>query len=200
MSIQSSVYLFFKKKYTYKGIHRLFKGLNLTDFSLSPIEKSRYYNEIDLRHYEGRLAFTVDEEQIIFDVVVEEYEGKKGTNVIELQFSNKGGYRATHDYVHDFDNSDDFISKFKKLKDIEGLAFVSEDCNTPNQNCYEAFKKGEFDLFLHQLTEPFSDAFHFDALQRYLSANTSMTEDNIKIFMNEYKESHLKRIQEDPSV
>jgi hypothetical protein len=182
MSVYASIHIFLKKKYTYKGIHRLFDDLNLEKFSLNPIKKSPVYNEIDLRRFEGRLNFTVGGKQLIFDVVVEEYEGKKGTNAIELEFS--GSNRATYEYVYD---SDAFFSILKKIKDLEGIALVGDDGTVPSNNFYEAFKNGDFDIYLQPLSEPFSSTFYTDAWKRHLEKQTSMTTQQIEIFLQKIK-------------
>jgi hypothetical protein len=182
MSVYASIHLFLKRKYTYKGINRLFEGLNLENFSLNSIKKSPVYNAVDLRRFEGTLNFTVGGNQLIFDVAVEEYEGKKGTNVINLEFSASN--RATYEYVHD---SDAFFSILKKIKDLEGIALVGDDETAPSNNFYEAFKNGDFDIYLQPFSEPFSPTFYIDAWKRYLEKKTSMTTQQIEIFLQEIK-------------
>ena len=183
MSFHGSIHLFLKKKYTYKGIHRLFKTLNLDDFSLSPIQKSYVYNGIDLRLYEGRLNFTIEGKELNFMVKVEEYEGNKGTNDIELQF--KASDITTYDCVYD---SDDFFSIFKKMKYLEGIALIGNDETAPTDNYYSAFKNGDFDIYLQPLGVPFSSTFHFDAWRRYLEKQNSMTGEQIQAFIQELKD------------
>lgn len=147
MSVYASIHLFFKKKYTYKGIHHLFKSLKLDDFSLSPIQKSHVYNETDLRRYEGRFSFMVEDKKLIFCLVVEEYEGEEGTNTVELEFT--GSNRATYEYVY---FSDNFFSIFKKMKYLEGIALVGDDAAAPCNNIYDTFKRGGFDMYLQPIT------------------------------------------------
>ena len=183
MSTYASIHLFFKRKCTYKGIYRLLKSLNLDNFSLSPIQKSGVYNAVDLRLYEGWLNFTVKDKSLIFNVLVEEYENNEGTNHIELQC--KSTNRDTYEAVW---FSDDFLLIFKNLKYLEGIALVGEDETAPSRNFYAAFKNGDFDVYLHPLTDPFSADFYLDAWKRHLQKHTSMNEEQIRKFIQELKD------------
>lgn len=182
MSTYASIHLFFKRKYTYKDIYPLFKSLNLKDFSLSPIQKSSVYNEIDLRLYEAWLNFTIEDKKLTFNVLVEEYASDEGTKHIELQC--KSTNRDTYEAVW---FSDDFFSIFKNLKYLEGIALVGEDETAPNSNFYAAFKNGDFDIYLHQSTYPFSRPFYLDAWKRHLQKHTSINEEQIQKFIQELK-------------
>jgi hypothetical protein len=108
-------------------------------------------------------------------VVVEEYEGKQGANAINLEFSASN--HATYEYVYD---SDAFFSILKKIKDLEGIALVGDDGTAPSNNFYEAFKNGDFDIYLQSLGESFSSTFYSNAWKKYLEKNTSMTKEQIQ--------------------
>ena len=183
MAIHGLIRLFFKKKYTHRGIHGLFKELNLVNFSLSPIIKSPVYNEIDLRRFEGRLSFTIEGNELVFDLAVEEYDAEEGTNTIQLEFS--GSNRATYECVY---FSDNFFPIFKGMKDLEGIALVGDDETAPSNNFYAAFKNGDFDIYLQPLETPFSPSFHFDAWKRHFKKRTSMTDEQITTFIQEFKD------------
>jgi hypothetical protein len=186
MSTYASIHLFFKRKYTYKGIHPLFENLHFKDFSLSPIQKSSVYNEIDLRLYEGWLNFKFEDKNLIFNVLVEEYEGDEGTNHIELQC--KSTNRDTYEAVW---FSDGFLSILKNLKHLEGIALVGEDETAPRRHFYAAFKNGDFDVYLHPSTGAFSADFYLDAYKRHLQKHISMNEEQIRKFIQELKEKNV---------
>ncbi len=139
MKINSTIYLFFTKKYTQRNITELLKALCLEDFSLGPITKSRFFE--DFKYFEAQLSFSLENQNLTFNMRIEDYENDNGTNTLELDQLNE----ETFNYVHFTDN---FFSIFKKMKNLEGIALVTEDETAPSEDFYRAFKRGEFDDYL----------------------------------------------------